>query len=1004
MSKAASLGGLVFPAVKISIALVLVTLGLLISAQLLKFVPQEVDYKLDARKKVSESLAIQISLLSPDKNLDDLKKLAVALSNRNTDILSTGIRLANGKLIYTAGSHQQWWGGYASEKSTPTNVVVPIYQGDDIWGHVEVKFSPLTDDSLSEFTTQPFFKLAVFILLSGFVVFFVFMLRIMRKLDPSAVVPERVNAAFDTLAEGVIILDEKENVVLINKALAQKLQVEPLALAGKKASDMAWVHLGDQPHKHQFPWLDTLESGKSCMGFQIGLPGADNKQLKFAINCSPIRGEGTTVQGVLVTLDDITQLEERNTELRSLVDNLKESQVQIRKKNKELNFLATRDSLTGCLNRRAFNDRYGKMYHYAAKHREQLFCIMVDIDHFKAVNDNFGHSLGDDVIKLLANIMLGLAGEEDIVGRYGGEEFCMILPGKEPDRGVNIAEKIRLSIKENSTRQFKGGPRVTVSAGVACITDNPSDYSELNRWADEALYVAKESGRNRVVRWIPELASTKQAIDSEVVESYKAENKNSSGEINALSERIEELEDLATNFCFELEYSKLYDALTGLPNQLFFIDRVKQVIDRGSRHGMLAVILVVDVGIVDSPHTVLNRKSTEQLLKSVSERISKMFRKYDSTTHLTLSRFSVSEFAILLNDITDLEAVTWIVRRVLDSFDKPVELDQSSVYLNCHIGIGVYSAESADDKTGVDDLINAALIAKQNCKKNGSGERYLFYDPIMQEESNRILQLDSELRSAIKEQQWQLLYQPKVDLESEQIIGVEALIRWNHPQRGLLSAYEFISFAESRGFIIEIGNWVIEEACRQLAAWRQAGITNYPIAVNLSPLQVQQSDFVRNLLNTLQKYKIQPKNLAMEVTENILMQDMEGATSSLAKLKLLGIDIAVDDFGTGYSSFNYLKNLPISALKIDRTFIIDLCKDKKDRNIVKSIIEMAHSMNLLVVAEGVEDQEQLDMLRTLACDQIQGYLISKPVSSLVITELLAEEPCQQSSALPAQVR
>ena len=719
MSKPAVVGGLFFPAVKISFALVLVTLGLLISAQLLKFIPQEVDFKLDARKKVSESLAIQLSMLTPENNLEELKKLAVALSKRNADILSTGIRLANGKLIFTAGNHHHWWGNYTSDKSTPTHVVVPVYQHEDVWGRVEIKFSPLTNNSLKDFSHQPFFKLAVYVLISGFLVFLVFMLRIMRKLDPSAVVPERVNAAFDTLTEGVLILDEKENVVLTNKALSEKLKLEPLALAGKKASELQWIPMADQHESQQLPWLQTLESGKNFMGFQIGLMTTDNKPLKFAINCSPIQSQASSVQGVLVTLDDITELEVRNTELRTLVDNLKESQVQIRKKNKELNFLATRDSLTGCLNRRAFNERYQKLYDKALSQSIPLCCIMVDIDHFKAVNDNFGHAVGDEVIKLLAKVMLGFAREQDIVGRYGGEEFCMILFDAEPEYGISLAEKIRLRIKDSSTEKVKDGPRVTVSSGVSCITDKPSDCSELNRWADEALYVAKESGRNRVIRWQSDLASADTGSTARSSQSQQNENEDPS--VSALSERISELENLATNFCFELEYSKLYDALTGLPNQLFFIDRVKQVIDKGSRHGVLAAILVIDVDLADSIHSGINTKTKEQILKALSGRISKLFRKYDSTTHLTLSRFSGSEFAILLSDITDRESITWIVRRVLDAFEEPLDLDTRIVYLNCHIGVSVYSTQSAEENAGVDDMINAAIIAKQNCKISNSG-------------------------------------------------------------------------------------------------------------------------------------------------------------------------------------------------------------------------------------------------------------------------------------------
>ena len=298
--------GLLLPAMRISLALVLLTICLIFSGEMLGFMPDKSKFMLDSRKQVSESLAIQFSLVAPELDPRKTERMLAALIKRNPDILSAGIRLENDQLIFQVGDHVKEWGDYDKQKSTSTHLVVPIYRNSEIWGNIEFKFAPLKGESLGDFFEHPSFKMAIFILVFGFFIYLTFMLRTLKILDPAAVVPDRVNAALDTLAEGVIILDEHEQIVLANKAFINKIATPMTSLLGKKASELKWQHVDDPLANIYFPWRSVLKSGKSSIGAHLKLITADGKLFKFVINASPIEGANDVTQGVLITLDDIT--------------------------------------------------------------------------------------------------------------------------------------------------------------------------------------------------------------------------------------------------------------------------------------------------------------------------------------------------------------------------------------------------------------------------------------------------------------------------------------------------------------------------------------------------------------------------------------------------------------------------------------------------------------------------------------------------------------------------
>lgn len=968
----------IIPSLRISLALSMLTTCVLLSALMLGFTPDEDKFILESRKNVSESIAIQLSLMSSKDDIKKIGRLIHYVVKRNDEILSAGIRLTSGELVFQSNNHSKIWGGNNNDSSSSSHVLVPLLHSDKLWGKVELRFVSLKNDSFMGFLSKPIFKMIVFIMIIGFFVYFVFMIKILQHLDPSAIIPKRVNAAFDTLSEGVIIIDENEHILLTNSAFSNRVGLSSKSLLGKKASNLDWELVSNKESEGVLPWANVLNSGIALPSIQLNLKSDEGKVIKFIANTSPIEGGDDKPQGVLVTLDDITDLEERNTELQSIVVGLEASQEEIQQKNKELHYLATRDPMTGCLNRRSFNEQFKVIFDASVKHGSELCCIMVDLDHFKLVNDNYGHAKGDVVIKLLAEILKSNTRDTDLVGRYGGEEFCVVLNGLSIDDATITAERIRLRVKDESTKRFEGGPRVTASLGIASIFDNPKDPDAFVNIADEALYVAKESGRNCVVRWEP-AASDKvnNEVKSEETTPVLQDKPKEYGQTLELQERIDELENIATHISAELEFSKSYDPLTELPNQTLFYDRILQSLERGYRNNQVSAVVVLDIDNFSDINEAHGRKVGDGLLKEVAKRLNTVFRKTDGISRLTVSRFAGDEFAVLLNELTHEDQATWAIKRLLDIINLPAEIDGNKIHLSCRVGVSIYPT----DADSVDKLLNNAMTAKEYGKKNNLELLYQFYDQHMQNMSIKHLRLHEELHIAIKNNNWQLFYQPKFDIKLGKVVGAEALIRWDHPERGILSPYEFIDFAEQHGLILPIGDWVINQSCLQLKSLIDLGFRDCKIAINLASVQLMQPDIVNDIFTSLDRYKVSPMLFEVEVTETNLIDNIEVATQSLQRLSARGITVAIDDFGTGYSSLSYLKSLPIDSLKIDRTFIKDLQNDDNDKQIVCTLIDMAHSMNMSVVAEGVEEQEQLNILKQLNCDQVQGYLIGKPLSA-----------------------
>ena len=402
-----------------------------------------------------------------------------------------------------AGVHDRYWKNTPFDKSTPTNAQVPIFNGEKPWGMVEVRFTPLDRGGIFGVLTDPFIGLMLFVGIMGFGGYLLFMKRTLRHLDPAAVIPDRVKTALDVLAEGVVLVNEKSEIVLANRAFSRKLGDENKSLMGRNLSSMKWKSLDPENTTLDLPWQHALKTAESALGVPLSLVTPGDGLRTFVINGSPILDDRGAARGAMVTFDDITELEQKNDELKSMLDSLQASQNEVNRQNEKLQILATRDPLTSCLNRRSFNEHCEQELETAKAENKPLTCVMMDIDHFKSINDNYGHAVGDKVIQHVVQASRSGLRTIDIIGRYGGEEFCILLPGLDLDQAGIVAERLRFRI-ENETGEVLGedSDRVmTCSFGVSSTQVCEFDTHILVDCADKAPYVSKNSGRNRVTRF-----------------------------------------------------------------------------------------------------------------------------------------------------------------------------------------------------------------------------------------------------------------------------------------------------------------------------------------------------------------------------------------------------------------------------------------------------------------------------------------------------------------------
>jgi diguanylate cyclase (GGDEF)-like protein/PAS domain S-box-containing protein len=435
-----------------------------------------------------------------------------------------------------------------------------------------------------------------------------------------------------------------------------------------------------------------------------------------------------------------------------------------------------------------------------------------------------------------------------------------------------------------------------------------------------------------------------------------------------------------------LEHQATHDALTGLPNRNLLTDRLAQAIANAQRHRWILAVIFLDLNNFKLVNDTLGHRAGDQLLRTVAMRLRGCVREGD-----TIARLGGDEFVLLLNEQPGKESVTQAVQRIVQAIAAPLTLEAHEISSTCSVGISLFPDDGADGET----LLKHADTAMYRAKAAGHAA-FQFFSADMNANLSHRLAIEASLRRALERSEFELHYQPRIGLRSGAVEGVEALIRWRSAELGLVSPAQFIPVAEETGLIVPIGEWVLRTACAQMQAWQRAGAA-MSVSVNLSPRQFKRPQVVQEIAGALRETGLPPEWLEIEVTESMVMESSEDFVARLHAIKALGVSISIDDFGTGYSNLNYLKRFPVDRLKVDQSFVRDITSDADDAVIVRAIVQLGHSLELEVTAEGVETDEQLQFLRACHCDQAQGFLFSRPMPAPEIEPQLlqARQPARR---------
>ena len=1037
----------------------MLVISLLLASEALGLFPNTSKARLAERKFIVETLAVHVAIemdKSSATGSEEISELLRTTVQRNKIVKSVAVRRADGSFIDAYGSHNDNWTLKQGDRSTHTQVQVPLFEGKSQIASVEIRFAGLNEGLSLLDRRASFASVIAFVALSGFFAFCFFLKRTLRELDPDAVIPERVKKALDTLAEGLLIVNREGEIVFSNAEFAETAGIPAADLAGQNSHSLRW-HLEDS---EALPWQSLLQGGEMPPGATIKLNTGYEQLSTFTVNATPIIAGANEIRGALITFNDITEVEIKNAELQNALNKLESSQLEITRQNKELEYLATRDPLTGSLNRRSFFSGFDTLFEEAKNNRDELTCIMTDIDHFKSVNDTHGHGVGDEVIKYLADVLADHARPNDLVGRFGGEEFCVVLPNTTLNEGYEIAETIRETIHKGVGAEFFDKCQITASFGVASIHSKAKNPSDMVEQSDKALYVSKESGRNRVTNYSEKLevpgaivtdaapeekpAATVAPIKPSVPVlsmggSQTAANANDhkpeafSGALpDALTENTTEKEtpedkaasvlntDSGIASSTDADQSRVTPLFTqptpmlktsqsilsennAEPNsesagdslrldRNLLLDRLEQSVQSAQRKTRRVVIFLISIEAFHRINDTLGFTVSEKLYSKVVRRLKNTLKDEANVSiigsneqDISITRYGDTEVCLTLHNFGDVEDSEIIHARILEAFDQTIAVDGHEIYAALDTGISVFPEHG----NSADQLIRNASIALREAKDTDGQNNVCYFVEQLNTSSKKLIRLETALHQALSRNELFVVYQPKVNIKTGEIVSMEALLRWRHPEMGIVTPGEFIPVAETTGLIADISAWVTRVVCAQISMWRSTGHTDLTVSVNISPAEMKNEFLAHNILDSIREFDIPPDKLEVEVTESMAMQDMVKAVNTLEKLDREGVQISIDDFGTGFASLSYLKQFPISKVKIDRLFVSNFETNPADARIVSGVIAMSHSLGMTVVCEGVEEIAQLRFLQDNHCDEVQGNLLSLPLQRQEATHLLA---------------
>lgn len=956
-------------------SLVLLSMSVLLSADAFGLRERADDVSRESRKIIVQALAIQLSTFATAGDRSGIQRSVSDFVLGHPDVRGASLTLANGVVLARLGEPDALEDFEAA--STSTKLRVPIYSGSELWGEVLVEFLP-------RFTLLKDITWLAFVALSSLLLFTVFLNRALVQLDPGRAVPGRVDSAMNLFSAGVIILDARLRIVMANKSAADIAGVDANELTGRTLDEWAW----QRDQQWQAPWRTTLHSGLAVSDDPIVLVSSDGKKRSFLISCAFVGDSDSGRRGVLVTLDDMTTVERQNRELTVMLGQLRESQAVINAKNEELEILATTDPLTGIANRRTLMERLDKRLISARSDSTQIACVMTDIDHFKMVNDTYGHAVGDQVIIAVSNVLKELTEGVGFVGRYGGEEFVMVLPGLSAQLAADIAERARSGVMALASSDAVAVSSLSSSFGIADMSCEPVDAPGMIDAADIALYQAKESGRNRVVLYGADMMVPAEPQPAQLHAPLTADNH---------IKRIAELEALLRQRDHELDVLREFDPLTGVPLRTLFLQRAESELSRAAREGALVGVLSFSLRELERIVSTFGHARSDALVMSVIERIQSGLRATDLVSVISgehsLSRITSNEYGVLLASLQDTTGAMVVVTRFKRLLSEPFLLEGEKVYVGANIGIAL----SAGSQASAANLFSDASEARNAAALKADKVAHVFASSMLHEASDDYIRLESDLHDALERGTIETWYQPKFDLEKRTVTGMEALLRWRHETRGFISPQLFVAVAEANGLIGDLSSLVLKDTLKQIKIWRSMGFDDLRVSINVSPMQLRAETLVSDTLQALEDAGVEGSRLEIELTETSVLDNPEQAHQALVKLRRAGVGISIDDFGTGYTSLSLIAELPLDVVKIDRLFINAVETSARSRAVVGSVISMAHALDLRVVGEGVETNEQLEIMSQLGCDEVQGYLISHPLPPEDITSFLVHQRKKDSA-------
>ncbi len=980
------------PQLRLSFGLVALLVSTVFVADFIGLLPRPEDQIRETRKLLGESLAVQLSSAAANRQDELIVDTISEIVKRNSDVVHAGLWRDDGLQLAAFGEAVTAEGFF--DFSSFENLVIPIYQGSQRWGEVRLQYAD-SDDWGLRYLGFPEATLQYILFLGGacLLTFFLFMRRALTELNPTKVVPERVNAAFDVLAEGVLIVDEQERIVLANRSFAERVDDDPAMLVGTNPNQFDWDLNGSE--MEELPWRTSLKYGEHITGMPLKL-SRDDVSITFTVNAAPIEDGRGAHKGVLITFDDVTPLEAKNAELATMLAELSVTQRVIEEKNRELEELAIADPLTGCLNRRAFLQQYEQSFERAVRDNTPITVMMIDIDHFKQVNDTHGHAVGDVAIRRVAEVLQRKTRELDLVGRYGGEEFVVALPGATLGRASATAQRYREGIACLTELDDVPLEQISVSIGLADTSKAEGDPMLMMDQADRALYQAKQTGRDRVCVY-------DESYQMRPAESGDGSDPQERIKIGALRDQLKEMHQVVRTQAEELTYKSMHDELTGLPNRFLLVDRLTQAIKLSARNGNQAAIISIGLSEYQHINEVKGHEQAEGILKRAAARIEQVVRAADTIgvtlneQALTFSRIAHNELAMLLVDVDHVESVAKIIERVTAALELPFRLDDREIFNAIYCGIALFPNDGDDP----DALIRNASLARAYAERSSeNASKNAYFSRELDDQATKNAHIAAELRKAINEDGLEVFYQPKIDSRTNTLTGLEALARWDHPELGRIGPLEFITVAENIGVIDRVTDWVLTRACRDI---QRLGFKNLRVSINVSPIELHHPKTAERILQNIRSSGVDPGQIEVEIVESSVLNNFDMARQILGELQQANVQVALDDFGTAYSSLNLLLEIPVDVIKIDRSFITDIQDAPNNRAVVRAIIQMCDSMGKRVLAEGVEHTRERDCLSDLGCYEIQGYLYAKPMPMDELVEFLKSHPPADLSMLAGRL-